>query len=68
MNQITILTSPDDGLPAVFLDHRIYGQHEISMPDVALRDPDDVRLAAEVQLDLYDGSLGDVPVVDTRAS
>lgn len=68
MNQITILTSPDDGLPAVFLDHALYGSHEINMPDVALRDHDDVRLAAEVHLDLYDGSLGNVPVVDTRAS
>lgn len=68
MNKIIILTSPDDGLPAVFLDHKIYGQHEINMPDVALRDPDDVRLAAEIQFDLYDGSLGNVPVIDTRES
>lgn len=68
MNQITILTSPDDGLPAVFLDHQLYGSHEINMPYISLRDPDDVRLAAAICLDIHEDVLRDVPVVDTRAS
>jgi hypothetical protein len=67
MNQITISTSPDDGLPTIVLDHRLYGTHEVNMPHVSLRDPDDVRLAAEVSLDLLDGALDDVDVVDARA-
>ncbi len=67
MNLIVIRTDPYDGLPTVELRHHLYGTHEVSAPDVALRDPDDVRLAAEVSLDLLDGALSDVPVVDARA-
>jgi hypothetical protein len=66
-DQITITTSPDDSLPIIMLRHHIYGEHEINMSHVSIRDHADVRLAAEVELDLYDYSLRDVPVVDERA-
>ena len=67
-NQITITTSPEDGLPVVTLAHCVYGQHEVNMPGVSLRDHDDVRLAAEISLDLRDRTLQDVPVVDLRSA
>jgi hypothetical protein len=51
----------------VRLHHNLYGDREINMPHISLRDHDDVRLAAEVSLDLLDGALGDVEVVDARA-
>jgi hypothetical protein len=67
-DQIIITTSPEDKLPVVTLTHRIYGQHEINVPDVALRDHDDVRLAAEISLDLHDRTLQDLPVIDMRSA
>ena len=66
MNQITISTDPMDGLPTVELYHTVYGQHQVNVPDVSFRDPSDVRLAAEISLDLLDGALDDVAVVDLR--
>lgn len=67
-NQITITTSPCDALPVITLSHALYGVHDVNMPGVSLKDPDDVRLATEIDLDLYDGVLADLPVVDLRSN
>jgi hypothetical protein len=65
-NSITITTSPDDALPVVTLHHQIYGEREISTRNISLRDHNDVRMAAEIELDLLDYTLQDVPVIDAR--
>lgn len=65
-NRIEITTSPEDNLPIITLLHQLYGINEINAPYVALLDPDDVILAAEVALDLDDSALSGLPVFDLR--
>lgn len=66
MDHITIRTDPFDGMPTIELQHHAYGTREINAEDVSVRDYDDIRLLAEIELDLLDGELSSIPVVDRR--